>query len=232
MFRTVCVVFVLIVHQHVHCAMRKSWKSVPNFDAEIPKFTPFNDEADLNSAAASELNEVKAITQAPPSTPLPSPETLTSNKISSKIKAPSKYIADIYNQLHQQNLHKNTNDFGAFNANVAHDKVSSPESETESVHHETASNDQIDIEQVLNQLTEEAVASESTNDVDTEDELEISSITSEDANTNQYKVGQLMNLTIDNEESSVHVNLDQNKLKEIFTGSSSQAMLTTVPQPS
>lgn len=213
----VVTVVLLIFYQDVNGAMKKSWKSAANFDAEIPKFTPFNNEGDLSDE--SNLNEVQLKTTQVPTSPSPSAETLTS-KIRSKIKAPSKYVADIYNQIrHGPPTNANT-DFGTFDADMSHHESDQPP------HQETA-NDEIDIEQVLNQLNQEADKHDLENDsiensVDSDDELEVSS----GANSTQFKVGPLMNVTIDSGESVVNVNLDQNTLKEIFTGSRSHAILS------
>lgn len=218
MFRQICATAILltVVSLQVHGAMKKSWKSAANFDTEIPKFTPFESNENL---ANKKLDEVQMRTTLNP----PSAETLP-GKMSSKIKAPTKYVADIYKNLHME-IKKNSNqDFGAFNANLA----------AQAAHEdrfETIVNEQLDIEQVLNQLTDKAEFASDTSDngVETEDELEITPIAnSGNSNTTQYKVGPLMNVTIDSEDSVVNVNLDQNTLKEIFTGSGSRLSFTAL----
>jgi hypothetical protein len=80
----------------------------------------------------------------------------------------------------------------------------------------------IDLSRLLKRiLTEEAHVSDSS-DNSLEDELEISPIgNNQNSNSTQYKVGQIMNVTIDSDDSLVNVNLDQNTLKEIFSGSGS-----------
>lgn len=214
MFRKIfaATVLCLIVAHDVSGAMKKSWKTAANFDSGIPTFTPFHPGADFMKNDESSLNEIQVKTTLSPLSPPPTAETLIS-KISSKIKAPSKHVPDIYKQHHQE-LRKNPNkDFGAF------DKSSMEENEI------VIEDDHIDIEQIIGQLNDEAdkhqIASDNIVEID---ELEISSITDDDTNATQYKVGSLMNVTIDSEDSLVNVNLDKNTLKEIFTGSRSQAI--------
>lgn len=124
--------------------------------------------------------------------------------------------------LKKQEPHNNEiKDFGKFDTNEVHDaevyeKKAVQEVETEIV------NDTISIEQILGQLSDEADKASTTTDnsVDAEDDLEISSVTNEQTNVTQYKVGPLMNVTLSDEENTVKVNLDQTELKQIFTGSS------------
>jgi hypothetical protein len=112
MFQRICVTFVLFVMcQHVSGAMKKSWKSAANFDSDIPKFTPFENSENL---AEHNLDQVQMKTTQTPSSPSPTAETLP-GKISSKFKAPSKHVAELYKQ-HMKNQEK---DFGVFNANLA-----------------------------------------------------------------------------------------------------------------
>jgi hypothetical protein len=221
MFRRIyfSIILFVVLHQNVNCAMKKSWKSAANFDTEIPKFTPFNNEENLAEKPEENFNEIKLETTQEPPSPSPSAETLT--KISSKIRIPPQHVAEIFSQLNQD-VQKTPNiDSGAFDANMVQDEPSTHEE-----------SHQLDIEQVLNDLVEESdTANDSIdNSVETDDELEISPITNEHTNTTQYKVGPLMNVTIDSEDSLVNVNLDQNTLKEIFTGSSSQTMFIA-PNP-
>lgn len=213
----VSAILLLISYQSVNCATKKSWKSAANFDAEVPKFTPFDDEQELSHGADASLNEVEV--KAPQPIPSPTAESLTASKISSKIKAPSKHIANIYSQLHKESQKQPSKDFGTFDANVAEKQ---PPKEPE---HDA--DNQLGIEQVLNQLTYESDKLEAHNDStdnNVEEDLKITTIDNVDTNTTQYKVGPLMNVTIDSEDSLVNVNLDQNTLKEIFTGSSSRAI--------
>jgi len=207
-YKFVVLLSLICIHQHVNCAMKKSWKSAANFDAEIPKFTPFEEDASQHKEV-----EVKTTTQAPPS-PSPSAETLTA-KISSKIKMPPKYVAEVFSQFHQEKLKQ---DFGAFDAQV----------EQQSNEIESLAPPALDIEQVLNELNAEAEKEEAEKEDETtetpsagDDELEITSIASDVANVTQFKVGPLMNVSVDTHDSLVNVKLDRNTLKSIFSGSGS-----------
>lgn len=213
----------LTVYENVNCAMKKSWKSSANFDTEIPKFTPFENEGSLTINKETSLNEIVMKTTQTSTNLSPSAETLSS-KISSRIKAPNQ-IADVYSQIYQD-MHKTENDFGTFEGNKENDEQSSEAVQDILVHIQPEpENEQINIQQILNELSEEAdkesAASDSSNNEDIADELEISSVTNDATNTTEFKVGPLMNVTIDSGDSLVNVNLDKNTLKEIFTGSSS-----------
>jgi hypothetical protein len=212
MFRQICVTAIMLA---VVCdaAMKKSWKSAANFDDEIPKFTPFENSENLET---QKLDEVQMKTTKTP-TSSPSLSETMPGKMSSKIRAPSKHVAEMFNQF-QQEVKKNSNqDFGAFNANLAAQAAQEDRFET------IADEEQLDIEQVLSQLTDDAKVSDDSTD-NSEDELEITPIGNY-SNTAKYKVGPLMNVTIDSEDSLVNVNLDQNTLKEIFTGSGSWSLI-------
>lgn len=210
--------------------MKKSWKSAANFDADIPKFTPFGTEGSLISKGETNLNEVKmetTRTTEKPTSPSPSAETLI-NKLSSKIKAPSKHIAVVYNLLTKEANKKQ--DFGSFDANINEDlEPEIPQKSYSEAQHE-ADRNQIDISQILNDLTEEAdkesLAHDSIkNDFDTENVIEVHE--NESTNSTQYKLGSLMNVTVVDgvsDESLVNVNVDQNTLKQIFTGSCSRSI--------
>lgn len=233
MFQRVCIAtfVLLIVSQNVDCAMKKSWKSAANFDDEIPKFTPFDHQVDLSKTSDVDLNEVSIKTSPAASHPAQAANTLNS-KISSKIKAPPKYIADMYKQLNKE-AKKNTKDFGAFDVNIQGDAPAAEPAiilslETTSEKQQPdPTKEQHKIEEILGALSE-IVARESTPSGSIEsksepeaddDDLEISTYNNEESNSTQYKVGPLMNVTIDSEDSVVNVNLDQAELKEIFTGS-------------
>lgn len=218
MFRQMFVTVFLLssVWQNAEGAMKKSWKSAANFDAEIPKFTPFENKDNFGQ---QNLDEVQMKTTKSPSNPSPTAETLP-GKISSKIKAPTKHVAEMYNKFRQEQEINANKDFGVFNANlVAQAGQAAHEDRFESIAEE-----HLDIEQVVSQLTEEAllIGDSKDNSVESDDDLEITPIGNiENTNVTQYKVGPLMNVTIDSDESLVNVNLDQNTLKEIFTGSGS-----------
>ena len=222
----ICFLTCLIVSDTVNCAMRKSWKSAVNFDTEIPKFTPFDTEDSLTIHKETVHNEIVIKTTPTSTSPSPSAETLIS-RISSKIKAPSNQIAEIYNQFYQDMHKKPSGDFGTFEDNKEADMPTTEATVEESTQkiQDEPENEPINIQQILNELSEEAdkesAASDSPDNDDSVDELEISSVSNDSKNTTQFKVGQLMNVTIDSDDSMVNVNLNQNTLKEIFTGSSS-----------
>lgn len=232
MFQKVCIAaFVLIALQNADCAMKKSWKSAANFDDEIPKFTPFDHRVELAKTSEIDLNEVSIQTKIQTSKSEPTANTLSS-KISSKIKAPPKYVADMYKQLNKEEK-KNKNDFGSFDADIQGD-APAPEPAKPIVSEATSETSQpeeakeeLEIKQILSALSDivdRENSPSSSNDnkiVANEEGLDISTNDSEETNSTQYKVGPLMNVTIDSEDSVVKVNLDQAELKEIFTGSCS-----------
>lgn len=170
-------VILFVFHHGVNCAIRKSWKSSPNFDADVPKFTPFENvdvEVKKVDDDVKEIKTTEAVTH-----PSPSAETI---KISSKFKMPEK-IAEIFKDEPKE-------DFGKF----AYETLESSSEE--------------DVNEIPND-------DEKSNDDAEDDDLEISSL---DANSTQFNVGRIVNVTIDSEDNTVNVNLDQNSLKEIFTG--------------
>lgn len=169
---------------------------------------------------ARDSEEVQPETPRTTSSPSPSAATLSgAGKIRSKIRVP------VHPDLKKQEPHNNEiKDFGKFDTNEVHDAESYEKKAVQEVEKEIA-NDTISIEQILGQLSDEADKASATtettdNNVDTEDDLEISSVTNEQTNVTQYKVGPLMNVTLSDKENLVKVNLDQTELKQIFTGSS------------
>lgn len=216
----------LIVYQDVNCAMKKSWKSAANFDADIPKFTPFDDNDSLVSSS-DDNHRIQEKTTETPTSPIPSAESLIS-KLSSKIRTPPKHIVEIYSQLHQEMLNDGIN-YESLKANT--EKDGSLETTAQPLEIEPES-EQYNIQQILNELSEEADKSSNSSNamnslLESDVELDIVPIANENINTTQYKVGPLMNLTIDSEDNLVNVNLDQNTLKEIFTGSRSESILNS-----
>jgi hypothetical protein len=182
------------------CALRKSWKSRANFEADIPKFTPFEGE-EISSGGGSSIKKTEVITE-----PTPSAETLTNsnnnNKISSRIKMPEKYVADIYSTLTKEAT-KKSQDFGRFAYQVP---------EIESSEEDENDNEIPSSKHLINHSGEEEI--DDASEDDEEDEVEVYS-TSE---TTHLKVGQLLNVTVDSEDNTVNVNLDQHTLKDIFSG--------------
>lgn len=176
------IAMIVIFHHGVSCAMRKSWKSSVNFDADIPKFTPFED-------MKSEVKEGRDIKTTEVVThPSPSAETL---KISSKFKMPEK-IGKLFKEEPKDG-------FGKFDYEVLEESS------------EEKSND-FNNDEILKKLE---VNHEDIDDDD--DSYEISSYDAKD-NATHYNIGRFANVTVDEEDSSVNVNLDQNTLKEIFSG--------------
>lgn len=168
---------ILIVFYHGgNCAIRKSWKTSPNFDAEVPKFTPF-ENVDVDGKQIEDIREIKTTETA--TQPSPPVETL---KISSKFKMPEKVAESIKVEPKK--------DFGKF----AYETLESSSEE------------------------DDFSGEKSNDDEEKEEEEEDVEISSLDANSTQLKVGELVNVTIDSEDNTVNVNLDQNSLKEIFTG--------------
>jgi hypothetical protein len=254
MIRRVCLstLLFLALQQHVHGAMKKSWKSAANFDTDIPKFSPFDNEGDMMNKADAHLNEVFVETTDKPTSPSPSAETLVgkmSSKISSKIKSPPRHVAEVYNNLQKNSV----KDFGVFDAEMAEEKpVEEPKDKQAEEATEQPADEQIaqesgmvkTVQDVLNEVTGEQIdvaqlideLSEVTsktpelvmlgNTEEADDGFEVTSIVTENTNTTQYKVGPLMNVTIDTDDSLVNVKLDQNTLKEIFTGNFSQSAFT------
>lgn len=215
----------LAIYDSVNCAMKKSWKSAANFDTEVPKFTPFTQNNDLLTVEQTNLDEIVIKTTETPTSPSPSAETLV-NKISSKIKGQSNELADIYDQFYQEMHKKPSEDFGTIgDTEENHESPDTLEDIVEPIQPNPV-HEEFNIQQILNKLSAEAdresnTNSDSLNNDESIDEFEISSIPNESTNKTQFKVGPLMNVTVDSSESSVNVNLDQNTLKEIFTGSSS-----------
>lgn len=189
------IAILVIFHHGVSCAMRKSWKSAANFDDEVPKFTPFENVGGevKDVKEGRDIKTTETVTQ-----PSPSAETL---KISSKFKMPGK-VAKIYKEEPKEG-------FGKFAYEV-------PEESAE----EKSSDDEKD----ENDFNNEEVLKNLEIKHDEEEDEEGYEITSFDANDNSshYNIAKFVNVTIDEEDRSVNVNLDQNTLKEIFSGSYSK----------
>lgn len=171
----------------VNCGVQKIFKPA-NFEADIPKFTPFEDE-EIFSNKARQLKTTETTTG-----PSPSAKTLTS-KISSKIKMPEKYVADL-NQV--KDVRKISNDFGAFDFDDSKKEVEQQNLEND-----------VKISEEQNKVEEEEEQVESI-----EEEIEVT----ENTNSTLFKIGQLFNVTVDSQDDLVNVNLDGKALKEIFTG--------------
>lgn len=202
----------------VQCAMKKSWKTTANFEADVPKFTPFMVENALKVKEVVKLAKVDTVNEvieaAALTAPLPTVNTLVNTESApyrSKIKANSKYVADIYSK-YQQDTHKMTNDFGNFAAQKVEKKPTKVIAEI----HEEPEKTQDVVEQVL----EDLVAAENIIDSDSYKESFNNSTNDSNSTIKEYDMGPLMNLTIDSADNLVNVNFDQNTLKEIITGKS------------
>lgn len=216
----------LFAYQNASCAMKKSWKSAANFDDEMPRFTPFKTQADMLNKLHTN-NEIQVAATPTPSTTLP-PAEPSGGKISSKIKMPTKYVADIYSLFNRENKNSGETDFGSFDhaaeadtpaPEIVEPKSPAPE-KSESIDEFTT--EQF-VETIINELSVDEADDSIANKIRRNDDgIEIESIDDELTNSTQYKVGSLMNLTIDSDDSTVKVNLDQTTLKEIITGSSSE----------
>lgn len=176
---------VLVLVPIVSCGIHKTFKPA-NFETDVPKFTPFENEEVYNSNKGRQLKTTESSTS-----PSPSAETLV-NKISSRIKMPEKYVADLNKS---KDVRKVAKDFGSFNFENAEKEL---ENEVE-----PKNDERIDSE------------AEKVEEVDVIDEaIEVT----ENTNSTLFKVGQVFNLTVDSADDSVKVNLDHQALKEIFTG--------------
>lgn len=179
----------LIPILQVNSGVQKTFKPA-NFDDDVPKFTPFEDE-DLFGSKSRHLKTTETAT-----IPSPSAETLTNKKISSKIKMPEKYVADL-NKI--KDVRKIANDFGSFDFKNSENKVSAEEEFQE-----------ISKDDVKNTHEEETKEEEE----EIAEEIEVT----ENLNSTLFKIGQLFNVTVDSDDDKVKVNLDQRALKEIFIG--------------
>lgn len=214
----IVVVLCFINCLQVQCAMKKSWKSTANFDAEIPNFAPFmventfKEKNDVKLAKVDITNEI--IEAAALTAPMPTVNTLVETESApyrSKIKANSKYVADIYSK-YQQDVQKHTNDFGNF---AGQKIVKKPTKVIAELHEEPE--ETVD---VVGQVLEELVEAENIIESDSNKESFNNSTDNLNSTIKEYNMGPLMNLTIDSADNLVNVNFDQNTLKEIITGNS------------
>jgi len=174
--KNLVLVFVILTIQSASSAMRKSWKSSANFESKIPKFTPFE-----NSVLDVETEELP----------------ITSIKISSKIKAHEKHVANLYNNI--KDSQKVSQDFGSFAYHV-------PETSSEE-------------EELDNELPSKLLNSD-------DDDEEFNLVSNDDGT--EFKVGQLMNVSVNSNEDTVNINLDHKSLKEIFTGNKRGKFLLSI----
>lgn len=157
------ILLLVIIVQNAQSALRKSWKSPANFEADVPKFTPFE----------SVVNE-----QAEPEAP---------TKISSKVKA----------SVINTDSDKVSHDFGSF-------AYQTPETSSE----EKGISNEVPSKLLNTKIPEE------TDEEDEESEFEFFS----NDEGSEYKIGKVMNVSVDSNDEIVNVNLDQHSLKDLFTG--------------
>lgn len=186
MFNWKLLILVFLSILNANCRVQKALKPA-NFEADVPKFTPFeHDEIFENKARHLKTTESST-------SPSPSAETLT-KKISSRIKMPEKYVAELSKV---KDVRKISNDFGSFDF-----KKSDEEPQNEEVQQQILSVD----EKHSHDDEEEKI----------DEEIEVT----ENQNSTLFKVGQLLNVTVDSEDDTVNVNLDHHALQDIFTGNS------------
>jgi hypothetical protein len=121
-------------------------------------------------------------------------QPITSTKISAKIKAHEQHVADLYNNI--KDSQKVSQDFGSFAYHI-------PETSSE----EEALDNEIPSKLLNHNLSDE-------NEDDDDEEFDL--VSNDDAT--EFKVGQLMNVSVNSNEDTVKVKLDHQSLKEIFTG--------------
>lgn len=177
------VIFIMLIIQSANSAMRKSWKSSANFESNIPKFTPFE-----NFVGDAETEE----------------PSVSSTKISAKIKAQEKHVAELYNNI--KDSQKVSQDFGSFAYHV-------PETSSEE-------------EELDNEIPSKLLNHNLSDENDDEDDGEFDLVSNDDAT--EYKVGQLMNVSVNSNENTVKINLDQQSLKDIFTGNKRGELLYNI----
>lgn len=183
MFNWKLLILVFLSILNANCRVQKALKPA-NFEADVPKFTPFED-VDIFENKARNLKTTESSTS-----PSPSAETLT-KKISSRIKMPEKYVAELSKV---KDVRKISNDFGSFDF-----KKSDEEPQKE------------ETQQIL------SVDEKDSHD-DEEEKIDEEIEVTENQNSTLFKVGQLLNVTVDSEDDTVNVNLDHHALQEIFTG--------------
>ncbi|KAL7023250.1 hypothetical protein ACKWTF_012534 [Chironomus riparius] len=184
MFSWKLLIFVFLSILNANCRVQKALKPA-NFEADVPKFTPFEDE-EIFGNKGRHLKTTESSTS-----PSPSAETLP-KKISSRIKMPEKYVAELSKV---KDVRKISNDFGSFDFK---------NSDEEPLKEEAQQNLNIADEKDSHDDEEEII----------DEEIEVT----ENQNSTLFKVGQLLNVTVDSEDDTVNVNLDHRALQEIFTG--------------
>ena len=103
MFSWKFLVLVFLSILNANCRVQKALRPA-NFESDVPKFTPFEDE-EIFGNKGRHLKTTESATS-----PSPSAETLT-KKISSRIKMPEKYVAELSKV---KDVRKISNDFGSF----------------------------------------------------------------------------------------------------------------------
>ncbi|XP_070500402.1 uncharacterized protein [Chironomus tepperi] len=184
MFNWKLLILVFLSILNANCRVQKALKPA-NFDADVPKFTPFEDD-DIFGNKARHLKTTEGSTS-----PSPSAETLT-KKISSRIKMPEKYVAELSKVKDVRHI---SNDFGSFDFKNTNEEPQKEEAQQNLIADEKDSHDDDEEEKI-------------------DEEIEVT----ENQNSTLFKVGQLLNVTVDSDDDTVNVNLDHRALQEIFTG--------------
>ena len=128
--------------------------------------------------------------------------SVPSTKISAKLKSQEKHVADLYNSI--KDSQKVAEDFGSFAYHVP--ETSSEEEELDN--------------EIPSKLLNHNLSDEN------EDDGEFDLVSNDDAT--EYKLGQLMNVSVNSNEDIVRVNLDRQSLKDIFTGNKRGKFLLSI----
>jgi hypothetical protein len=185
MFSWKLLILVFLSILNANCRVQKALEPA-NFEADVPKFTPFEDEEIFGNKGRHLKTTEESATS-----PSPSAETLT-KKISSRIKMPEKYVAEL-NKV--KDVRKISNDFGSFDFKNSEEE--SPKEEAQPVLSDGDETDSHDEE---------------------EKEIDEEIVLTENQKAYLFKIGQLLNVTVDSEDDTVKVNLDHRAVQEIFTG--------------
>lgn len=218
------------LNYNVEGAMKKSWKPAVNFDEDAPKFTPFDEEDAGGRPPAEHHHHVHHDHHHKPKyeallDPSPSPETFADE---SPVKSPfrSKVKASHFKRPVHKKDHKYSDDFGTFHDDFQADDPEVDEKYQEPIQHDQQQEPE-NIEEMLDDFIEaniESAEDEKQSDdgaATVEDEEEESPKLEEKPSkpkTSHYKVGPLMNLTVNEKDNLVNVKIDENAFKEIITG--------------
>lgn len=184
MFSWKLLVLVFLSILNANCRVQKALKPA-NFEADVPKFTPFEDE-EIFGNKGRHLKTTERATS-----PSPSAETLT-KKISSRIKMPEKYVAELSKV---KDVKKISDDFGSFDFKKSYEEP--PKEEAQQILYDDDEKDSHDNEE--KQINEELILTQKQKEY-------------------LIQIGQLLNVTVDSEDDTVKLNFDQRAVQAIFTG--------------